>query len=149
MSEQIKVRVVDVANETLNLDEAMDFVTDDEFGGYDIFVGKIRAHSHGREVVGITYDVFDELALNNFKATADKIVSEFGPLVKIYMAHAKGRLGIGGTAVIIAVGTKHRDEAFRACRQGIEAVKHESPIWKQEHYVDGDSEWSEGCSLCH
>lgn len=149
MTENIKVQVIDVAHGTLSLTDAMDFVTDDEFGGYDIFVGKIRAHNHGREVVGITYDVFDELALNNFRATAEKIVREFGPLVKVYIAHAKGRLDIGGTAVIVAVGTKHRDEAFRACRQGIEAVKHESPIWKQEHYVDGDSEWSEGCSLCH
>jgi molybdopterin synthase catalytic subunit len=49
---------------------------------------------------------------------------------------------------VVAAGTPHRDEAFRACRLAIEAVKHEAPIWKQEHYVDGDSAWSEGCSLC-
>ncbi|MBA0228260.1 molybdenum cofactor biosynthesis protein MoaE, partial [Stenotrophomonas maltophilia] len=35
------------------------------------------------------------------------------------------------------------------CRQLIEVVKHQCPIWKQEHYEDGDSAWSEGCSLCH
>jgi molybdopterin synthase catalytic subunit len=68
--------------------------------------------------------------------------------VKLYIAHAKGHLGIGDLAVVIAAGTPHRDEAFRACRLAIEAVKHEAPIWKQEHYVDGDSAWSEGCSLC-
>ena len=149
MANSMQLRVVDAGTEPLSLGDAMDFVSDKEFGGYDVFIGKIRAHNHGREVVGITYDVFDELALNQFKATAEQIVSEFGPLIKIHIAHAKGRLDIGGTAVIIAVGTVHRDEAFRACRQAIEAVKHESPIWKQEHYVDGDSEWSEGCSLCH
>jgi molybdopterin synthase catalytic subunit len=49
---------------------------------------------------------------------------------------------------VVAAGTPHRDEAFRACRQVVEAVKHTSPIWKQEHYIDGDSIWSEGCSLC-
>ena len=51
-------------------------------------------------------------------------------------------------AVVVAAGTPHRDEAFRACRALIEAVKHRAPIWKQEHYVDGSSVWSEGCSLC-
>jgi len=50
--------------------------------------------------------------------------------------------------VVVAAGTPHRAEAFRTCRLAIEAVKHEAPIWKQEHYVDGDSAWSEGCSLC-
>jgi molybdopterin synthase catalytic subunit len=50
--------------------------------------------------------------------------------------------------VVVAAGSKHRDEAFRACRMAIEAVKHTSPIWKQEHFSDGDSVWSEGCSLC-
>src|SRR5690606_39895177 len=55
---------------------------------------------------------------------------------------------LGDLAVVVAAGTPHRDEAFRACREVIEAVKHTSPIWKQEHYADGDSAWSEGCSLC-
>jgi len=64
------------------------------------------------------------------------------------IAHARGRLGIGDIAVVVAAGSKHRDEAFRACRMAIEAVKHTSPIWKQEHFSDGDSVWSEGCSLC-
>jgi molybdopterin synthase catalytic subunit len=50
--------------------------------------------------------------------------------------------------MVVAAGTPHRDEAFRACRQVVEAVKHTSPIWKQEHYIDGDSVWSEGCTLC-
>ena len=51
-------------------------------------------------------------------------------------------------AVVIAFGTPHRDEAFRGCREVIEAVKHQAPIWKQEHFIDGHGEWSEGCSLC-
>ena len=64
------------------------------------------------------------------------------------MAHARGRLAVGEVAVVVAAGSPHRDEAFRACRQLIEGVKHQCPIWKQEHFSDGDSLWSEGCSLC-
>jgi len=59
-----------------------------------------------------------------------------------------GTLQVGELAVVVAAGTPHRDEAFSACRMAIEAVKHTAPIWKQEHYEDGKSEWSEGCSLC-
>ena len=57
-------------------------------------------------------------------------------------------LALAGPHVVVAAGSKHRDEAFRACRMAIEAVKHTAPIWKQEHFSDGDSVWSEGCSLC-
>ena len=98
--------------------------------------------------MGISYDIHAPLALNHFRKVAEQLHAEFGPNVRVAIAHAHGRLAVGEVAVAIAVGTVHRDEAFRACRAAIERVKHESPIWKQEHYADGDSEWSEGCSLC-
>jgi molybdopterin synthase catalytic subunit len=115
--------VRNVADGRLDPAEALEFVTDDGFGGFNMFVGRVRRQSHGRLVTGIQYDMF-------------------------YIAHAKGQLGIGDPAVVIAVGSPHRDEAFRACRDVIEAVKHRAPIWKREHFIDGSSEWSEGCSLC-
>ena len=90
----------------------------------------------------------DALALAEFAQSGVAARGESGVAMKSYIAHAKGRLGIGDAAVVVAVGTPHRDEAFRACRLIIEAVKHRAPIWKQEHYLDGDSVWSEGCSLC-
>lgn len=140
--------VVDIADAPLDLTSAFEFVSDPAFGGIDIFVGRVRTLNQGRDVTGIHYDMFDPLALAVFAKSAEKAVLQYGPKIKVHIAHAKGRLAIGDLAVIVAVGTPHRDQAFRACRDVIEAVKHEAPIWKQEHYVDGSSEWSEGCSLC-
>lgn len=140
--------VVDAAQGALDPAAAIEFVCDPGFGGIDVFIGRVRDLNHGRKVIGISYDLFDALALNGFAQIAARAQAEFGPQLKLYIAHAKGRLAVGDLAVVIAAGTPHRDEAFRACRMVIEAVKHESPIWKQEHYVDGDSVWSEGCSLC-
>lgn len=140
--------VVNVADSALDPAAALDYVSDAAFGGLTTFVGKVRAQNHGREVVGITYDIYQALALNVFRQLAAEVQAEFGPRVKLYVAHACGRLLVGDIAVVVAAGTPHRDEAFRACRALIEAVKHRAPIWKQEHFVDGDSAWSEGCSLC-
>lgn len=140
--------VVDLAHARLDPAEALEFVSDPGFGGIAVFVGRVRDRNHGRIVTGVSYDMFDALAANGFAAIAARCDAEFGPKLKLYIAHAKGRLGIGDLAVVVAAGTPHRDEAFRACRMAIEAVKHESPVWKQEHYADGDSVWSEGCSLC-
>ncbi len=142
------VHVADRAQESLDPSAALEFVSDPGFGGINLFVGRVRDHNHGRSVTGISYDLYRPLALARFNDIAQDAQREFGPRLKLYIAHAMGRLGIGDLAVVVAAGTPHRDEAFRACRAAIEAVKHATPIWKQEHYVDGDSAWSEGCSLC-
>lgn len=139
--------VVDAADAPLDVAAALDFVADPAFGGYTAFVGRIRDLNHGRRVTGVSYDLFDALAMHRFAEIAAEAEAQVGA-AKLWIAHAKGRLAVGDVAVVIAAGTPHRDEAFRACRHAIEAVKHTAPIWKREHYEDGDSEWSEGCSLC-
>lgn len=127
---------------------ALDFVSDPGFGGICLFVGRIRNHNLGRSVEGISYDIHPRLAENLFRQFGEEIRAELGSSVRLFVEHACGRLGVDDIAVVVAAGTPHRDEAFRACRALIEAVKHRAPIWKQEHYIDGSSAWSEGCSLC-
>jgi molybdopterin synthase catalytic subunit len=146
--DMVSMSIVDIANARLDAADAIESVSDPGFGGIALFVGRVRDTNHGRVVTGVSYDMFDALALRGFEAIAEDARAQFGPRLKLYIGHAKGRLGIGDLAVVIAAGTPHRDEAFRACRHVIEAVKHTSPIWKQEHYADGDSAWSEGCTLC-
>lgn len=144
----IYTAVVDIAQAPLDLAAALDFVSDPRFGGITTFIGRVREHNLGRVVTGISYDLFEPLALRMFRSIGERAQQEIGGPMKLYIAHAKGDLRIGDLAVVVAAGTPHRDEAFRVCRLAIEAVKHEAPIWKQEHYIDGDSAWSEGCSLC-
>jgi len=144
----VHIRIVDATAAPLDIAAAYDFVADPGFGGYTAFVGRIRDLNRGRRVEAVSYDLFDALALRRFDEIAAQAVADVGPPMRVWIEHAKGRVVVGGVAVVVAVGTPHRDEAFRACRQVIEAVKHTVPIWKQEHYADGSSEWSEGCSLC-
>lgn len=146
--EDLHVAVVDVRVAHLDAAAALEFVNDARFGGIASFVGRVRAHNRGRVVTGIRYDVFEPLALKVFRAIGERARAEVGEPLKLYIAHAHGELRIGDLAVLVAAGTAHRDAAFRACRLVIEAVKHEAPIWKLEHYLDGDSAWSEGCALC-
>ena len=140
--------IVDVGQAQLKIADAFEYVADPAFGGYASFVGRIRDFNHGRRVSGVSYDLFEPLAQQRFDEIAAQAHREFGPGLRTWIEHARGRLDVGGVAVVIAVGTPHRDEAFRACRAIIEAVKHTVPIWKQDHFDDGSSAWSEGCSLC-
>ncbi|KZC41433.1 UNVERIFIED_ORG: molybdopterin converting factor subunit 2 protein, partial [Rhodanobacter sp. FW104-R5] len=119
--------VVDVAHDRVDPATALEFVSDPGFGGFAMFVGRVRDLNQGRVVTGVSYDIFDELALVTFEEIARRAQVQFGPRVRIYVAHAKGRLNVGDVAVVVAAGTPHRGEAFGACRQLIEGVKHGSP----------------------
>ncbi len=143
MSETIKIGV---STEILNVQDAYDFVSDPAHGAIDVFIGAVRNHHEGQSVSGINYDVHDEIA----KKTFHEICLEAQNLwkgIKIYMSHYKGQLDIGGISVIIAVSSAHRAESFEACRYVIEELKKRAPVWKQEHYEHGVSEWLPGHSL--
>ena len=127
---------------------AQSFCADNLFGAYASFVGIVREVNVGRHVTKIDYECFEKLALHVFS----KIISEAEigvqcPL-KVYLVHRVGCLFVGEASVIVGVGSVHRNESFEACRYIIEELKHRVPIWKLEHYVDGDSGWVKGHSLC-
>ena len=137
-----------IATRPIRVQKAADFVTEDGHGAADLFIGTVRNLNLGKPVHGVSYDVYDELTLNVFRELANEARQHWGETLNIYIEHFKGRLGIQGISILIAVSSPHRDESFRACRFIIEEIKHRAPIWKQEHYVDGDSDWVQGHALC-
>jgi len=137
-----------VATQPIQVQAAVDFVADDAHGAADLFIGTVRNFNLGKPVNGVSYDVFDELTLNVFRDLATESRERWSDKLNIYIEHFKGRLEIGGVSILIAVSSPHRDESFKTCRFIIEEIKHRAPIWKQEHYVDGDSDWVQGHALC-
>jgi len=109
-------------------------------GGFVAFEGKVRDHADGRQVRRLEYEAFAEMAV----AEGEKLVAEaaesFG-LAAARVVHRTGILEVGETAVVIEVAAPHRREAFAACEWIIDQLKFRVPIWKKEHYADGDSGW--------
>lgn len=137
-----------VATNPISVDASVKFVADSAHGAADLFLGTVRNHNLGKAVKGVSYDVFDALTLTTFNELAAEARLKWGDNLNIYIEHFKGRLDIGGISILIAVSSPHRDESFKACRFIIEQIKHRAPIWKQEHYLNGDSEWVQGHALC-
>ncbi len=123
---------------------AIDFAQNEQNGAIDLFLGIVRNNNLGRETLAITYDAHPPLAVQTFETICQEAQSKFGSDLRIYVAHFVGKLEIGGTSVIIAVGSPHRDAAFKACRYVLDELKTRAPIWKNEHYRNGDSEWLDG-----
>lgn len=139
--------LVKISEEILNLNEAEEFVHSVENGALNMFIGKVRNSNLGREVLAVSYDAFKPLAENVLSQICTEALEQFDSKMRLYIAHHKGRLELGGISVVIAVGSAHRDPSFKACRYIIEQLKIRAPIWKQEHYIDGDDDWLLGHEL--
>ena len=121
-------------------------LADPACGGYAAFEGWVRDSSEGRGVRGLEYEAFEALALREGERIVGEAIARFG-VARAACVHRVGELGIGELAVWVGVSAAHRDEAFRACRYIIDEIKHRVPIWKKEHYLDGDSGWV-NCERC-
>jgi molybdopterin synthase catalytic subunit len=108
-------------------------------GGIASFVGTVRDHHGGREVIRLEYSAYAPMA----EVECARIVSEAESRwdCGIALRHRVGTLDVGETAVAVIAASGHRDAAFAACRYVIEEVKRRVPIWKQEFFANGTVEW--------
>ncbi len=119
-------------------------LTGSECGAQVVFWGVVREHNQGRPVLAVTYDAHAPLAEKTFREIGEEACTRWGEDLRVVILHRTGRLEVGEASVVIGVASAHRDEAYQASRYVIEQLKARSPIWKQEHYLDGDSEWLGG-----
>jgi molybdopterin synthase catalytic subunit len=109
-------------------------------GAVVCFEGTVRNHHEGRAVVGLGYQAYVELAEREGEAIVGEGLERF-EVESILAVHRTGELALGETSVWVGAAAPHRSAAFDACRYVIEEIKRRVPIWKQEHYPDGKSEW--------
>jgi len=121
-------------------------LTDPASGGYVSFEGWVRNHNEGREVRRLEYEAMSGLAEREGERIIAEACARYG-VTHAVCVHRVGELAVGELAVWVGVSAGHRDEAFRACRYIIDEVKHRVPIWKKEHYQQGNSGWV-NCERC-
>jgi sulfur-carrier protein adenylyltransferase/sulfurtransferase len=121
-------------------------LADPACGGYATFEGWVRDHNEGRAVRRLEYEAYAALAEREGERIVAEAIAKYG-VQHAACVHRIGDLGLGEMAVWVGVSSRHRAEAFAACRYIIDEVKHRVPIWKKEHYVDGDSGWV-NCERC-
>jgi molybdopterin synthase catalytic subunit len=129
--------------------EEMDLVgsmADPSTGACVTFEGWVRNWNEGREVTSLEYEAYGPLAVNEGYAILEEARERF-EILKVRCVHRIGHLQVGEMAVWVAVTAGHRDAAFDACRYVIDEIKGRVPIWKKEHYVDGESQWV-NCPRC-
>lgn len=133
------IRLLALRDSELSVDEVYRAIHDPEAGGVALFVGTVRDHDSGRDVLSLDYSAHPA-AEAAMRAAAEKIVADL-EVRGIAVVHRVGSLAIGDIAVIVGVSAPHRSDAFDAARQLIDEVKRQTPIWKHQGFADGTDEW--------
>jgi len=133
------VRLAELRDAPLSVDEVIGAVADPAAGGIALFVGTVREHDQGRRVVRLAYSAHPT-ATAQLRQVAEKIAAGSGAIA-VAAVHRVGDLDVGDVAVVVAVSCPHRGEALDACRELIDELKRNVPIWKHQHLAGGDSEW--------
>jgi molybdopterin synthase catalytic subunit len=117
-------------------------------GALALFCGTARDHAGDRDDVDeLVYEAYDEQVVPRLEAVAAEMRARWPVIGRIALLHRTGTLAIGDTAVVVAVSTPHRTEAFDAARFGIDAIKASVPIWKKERWPGGETWGLEGNEL--
>ncbi|HLI52067.1 MAG TPA: MoaD family protein [Thermomicrobiaceae bacterium] len=127
-----------IVDHPLDPGEISRLVEDPSAGAVVLFLGNVRDNARGRKVVSLEYEAYAPAAEKMLARIGDELRQRWG-IERVAIHHRVGHLKIGETSVVIAVASPHRAEAFEGCRHAIERIKQIVPIWKKEHYRDGDS----------
>jgi molybdopterin synthase catalytic subunit len=131
------VRLADVVDETIDVEAVRRSVADPATGATVVFMGTTRA------VPSLEYEAYVDMAREQIAQLAEQVVKEHG-CVAVACVHRVGIVPLGDPSVVVAASAAHRAEAFDGARALLDAVKAQAPIWKKEHYEDGDAAWVEG-----
>lgn len=124
----------------IDVDRAVRSVEHPGFGAVVVFLGTVRNHHAGRRVEKLTYSAYRRMAAD----TLARIVSDLeAEGMRAAIVHRLGEVAAGEPSVVIAVAAPHRAAAYEASRTALERLKAEVPIWKREHYAEGEAVWRE------
>jgi MoaE-MoaD fusion protein len=107
-------------------------------GGIVIFSGVVRNQTDGRPVKFLEYEAHAPMAEAKLREIGRAIRARWAGVRRVAILHRVGRLEIGESSVLIAVSAAHRGDAFDACRYAIDTLKRTVPVWKKEHFEDGE-----------
>lgn len=111
-------------------------------GAHDIFLGQVRADEiDGKKVAAIEYTAHEEMALNIVHEIREATFAKHKDLTCMHIYHSLGQVKAGEICLFVFVSSGHRKAAFSACRDLVELIKKEVPIFGKELFEDESHQW--------
>ena len=126
----------EIISEPIDILKVTEKVMCNTAGAVTTFTGTVREFTKGKQTLYLIYEAYKEMAEKKLSEIGDEIQEKW-PDARVAITHRVGKLAIGDVAVVIAVSTPHRKDAYLANEYAIERMKEMVPIWKKEHWEDG------------
>lgn len=127
--------MIELTDHPIDVQRVIDEASSDEAGAVAVFIGTVRNMTDRKRVVKLDFEAYEKMALLELEKIADQAKGKW-PIQKIAVSHRTGELQISDIAVVIAISSPHRKEAFTACQFVIDTLKKTVPIWKKEFFED-------------
>jgi molybdopterin synthase catalytic subunit len=137
-----KNEMICITSEPIDFCRILENVTDRSSGGIALFLGTVRDHDESKVVLRMYYEIYKEMAEKNLARIEYEVKTKW-KINKFVAIHRTGELRVGDVSVAVAASAEHRNQAFEACRYGIDQIKTKVPIWKKEIY-NNSSCWVDG-----
>ncbi len=131
--------MIKITEKPIDIQKVIDTASSLGAGAVNVFVGTVRNNAHGKNVLWLEYEAYESMAVSEIRKIIDE-ASHRWPLLGWGVSHRIGTLKPGEVAVVVAVSSPHRKQAFEACEFIINALKEKAPIFKKEIFEDGE-EW--------
>ena len=139
MTAMARVLRADVVTEPVHARDVAALVAGETAGAVVTFSGDVRDHDHGRHVASLEYEGHPTAAAVLAECAAE--IAAKHPVVAVAAVHRIGPIAIGEAALVAAVSSAHRAEAFAACAELVDVIKERLPVWKHQVFTDGTDEW--------
>lgn len=100
-----------------------------ETGAVVDFWGVVRITEGEAQITGIRYEAHRAMAEHHLRAVADECLAAF-ELKQLLVHHRVGFVPVGEASLVVRVGSRHREQAFRASASIVDELKKRVPIWK-------------------
>ncbi len=132
--------MISLTNDPIDYHRLTESVRSAESGAVVLFLGTVREMTDGRRTKALEYEAYPTMAESKL-AELEAEARLRWPIDQVGIIHRLGQLGLGEISVAVAVSCPHRKQAFEAGQFLIDQLKVSVPIWKQEQWDDGSTQW--------
>ncbi len=134
--------MISITEKSIDVNKLLSELNDQESGASVLFTGTVRDHNVVGKVSQLHYEAYEKMVEKVLQEIENEIHKKW-KINKFIAIHRTGTLKVGEVSVVVAVLAEHRNEAFEACKFGIDTIKERAPIWKKE-FGESKTEWLEG-----
>ena len=132
--------MIELVQQPIDAGRVLAHVASNEAGAVVLFLGTTRQFTRQRETLSLDYECYPKMATEKLQQLEAEARRRW-PILDLAIVHRLGHLELGEASVAIAVSSPHRQDAFESGSWLIDKLKEVVPIWKQENWADGTSQW--------